>query len=114
MSKGEFAHDYGRSPAVLPVNQWAEETVRRIQGRPEIRVNLLEGYDKVDFRVLSIFTHNYYDYSNPDNEKSKVICGYVEYLEELGRRYEVIPATLERIRQAYVEHGVGQRRDDRR
>ena len=56
MSKGDFTRDYGRSPAVLPVNQWAEETVRRIQGRPEIRVNLLEGYDKVDFRVAEPFS----------------------------------------------------------
>ena len=51
MSKGNFPRDYGRSLAVLPVDQWTEETERRIQGKPEIRVNLLEGYDKVDFRV---------------------------------------------------------------
>ncbi|MHC4673362.1 MAG: cupin domain-containing protein, partial [Planctomycetota bacterium] len=64
--------------------------------------------DKVDFRVLSIFTHNYYDYSNPDVKKSKVIRGYIEYLEELRMKYDVIPITLEKIRQAYVEHCVGQ------
>ena len=55
MSKGNFPRDYGRSLAVLPVDQWTEETERKIQGKPEIRVNLLEGYDKVDFRVDGTF-----------------------------------------------------------
>ena len=56
MSKGNFPRDYGRSLAVLPVDQWTEETERKIQGKPEIRVNLLEGYDKVDFRVDGTFS----------------------------------------------------------
>ncbi len=56
MSKGNFPRDYGRTLAVLPVDQWTEETERRIQGKPEIRVNLLEGYDKVDFRVNGTFS----------------------------------------------------------
>jgi stage II sporulation protein D len=56
MSKDSFAREYGQSPAVLPVHQWSEETVRKIDGRPIIRVNLLEGYDKVDFRVEGPFS----------------------------------------------------------
>jgi stage II sporulation protein D len=56
MPRGTFAREYGRSPAVLPVDQWTEETVRRIEGRPRIRVNLLEGYDKVDFCVEGPFS----------------------------------------------------------
>jgi len=60
--------------------------------------------DKVDFRVLSIFTHNYFDYSNPDHKRSKVVRGYIRHLEELRDRYEVVPTTLEKIRQAYVKH----------
>ena len=56
MSKGSFTREYGRSPGILPVDQWTEDTVRRIQGRPEIRVCLLEGYDKVDFRVDGPFS----------------------------------------------------------
>lgn len=56
MSKGNFTREYGRSLAILPVDQWSEETERKIQGIPEIRVNLLEGYDKVDFRVSGKFS----------------------------------------------------------
>ena len=57
MSKGSLTREYGRSPAILPVDQWTEDSVRRIQGRPEIRVCLLEGYDKVDFRVRRTILH---------------------------------------------------------
>jgi SpoIID/LytB domain protein len=56
MSKGNFPREFGRTLAVLPVDQWTEETERKILGKPEIRVNLLEGYDKVDFRVSGKFS----------------------------------------------------------
>jgi len=56
MTRDSFAREFGQSPAVLPVHQWNEETVRKIEGRPIIRVNLLEGYDKVDFRVEGPFS----------------------------------------------------------
>jgi len=56
MTRDSFAREFGQSPAVLPVHQWNEVTVRKIEGRPFIRVNLLEGYDKVDFRVEGPFS----------------------------------------------------------
>jgi peptidoglycan/xylan/chitin deacetylase (PgdA/CDA1 family) len=60
--------------------------------------------ERTSFRVLSIFTHNYFDYSDPEGRQSKVVRDYIAYLRHLNRRYAVVGATLGRIRQDFVEH----------
>ena len=60
--------------------------------------------DNVTFRVLSVFTHNYLDYTDPANPRTQVLHDYVAYLKRLNARYEVIGATLATIRQRFAKH----------
>jgi len=59
--------------------------------------------DKVEFRVLSIFTHNYFDYSDPANRRTQVLKDYLPYLHQLKDRYLVRGLTLADIRAEFVK-----------
>ncbi|GMU21260.1 MAG: hypothetical protein AMXMBFR13_13530 [Phycisphaerae bacterium] len=58
--------------------------------------------DRPRLRVLSIFTHNYFDYSNPEAVQSRTLQGYIAYIKQLRRRFRVVGATLADIRDAFV------------
>jgi hypothetical protein len=78
-----------------PFEKWQRPILERSLARME--------RGKTDFRVISVFTHNYFDYSDRDAEQTETLQGYIDHLPELKKQYRVRGLTLAEIRAAYVK-----------
>ena len=65
------------------------------------------GSSRAEFRFLCLFTHNLFDYSDPQTEQTITLRDLVQYLHGLRDRYDVTPATLSEIRERFVTTAEG-------
>jgi hypothetical protein len=69
---------------------------------------IIDGYikrvtsEEVIFPCICIFTHNYFNYSEPGARQSVILGEMIRYLQTLDD-IEVVPATLAELRGRYVE-----------
>ena len=58
--------------------------------------------EKVEFRTLCLYTHNYIDYSNARSEDSMILGELLRYLEGLQDQYDVVTTTLTDINDRFT------------
>jgi len=78
-----------------PFREWHLPIIRRALERMSS--------DNLSFRNLCIFTHNCFDYSDPDEDRTRTLRGILDYLDTLRDEYDVIPVTLAEMRDRFVE-----------
>ena len=78
-----------------PFRDWHEPIIRQALDRM--------ASDHVAFRCLCLFTHNFFEYSDPNADQTQTVQELVEVLDALRGTYEVIPATLTAMGTRFVE-----------
>jgi peptidoglycan/xylan/chitin deacetylase (PgdA/CDA1 family) len=75
-------------------NEWHIPVLNEVLAEMEQRRNR--------FRAITITTHNFHDYADPDNSRTEALHGIVEHFAAMTS-HEVVPVTMVDLRAIYVE-----------